>query len=193
MIRQFPRPVIAGCSTCGSDVSLTQIVHLWTSCVVTSERSPLAMLMSAFESHAFWISCARTRVALWSQTSFSGAETKLGKTQNLSDAHIVFILLNKSEVGGAKRSIAQAPTGNPSPAPTLTPRTHDTTDQWRETIPPYSPKFNEKCSVVADASKRMCPVWVPGRLQSGPLWSKTLNKKKSMALDSKVHLKYKFI
>ena len=65
---------------------------------------------------------------------------------------------HKSEVGGGKRSVAQTPTGNPSPAPTLTPRTHDTTDQWRETIRPYSPKFNEKCSVVADASKRMCPI-----------------------------------
>ena len=63
-----------------------------------------------------------------------------------------------SEVGGAKRSIAQAPTGNPSPAPTLTPRTHDTTDQWRETIRQAGPVFNEKCSVVADASKRMCPI-----------------------------------
>ena len=37
-----------------------------------------------------------------------------------------------SEVGGENRSAAEAPTGNPSPAPKHPHRTHDTTDQWRD-------------------------------------------------------------
>ncbi len=40
----------------------------------------------------------------------------------------------ESEVGGVNRSGADAPTGNPSPAPTHPHRTHDTTDQWREVV-----------------------------------------------------------
>ena len=49
-----------------------------------------------------------------------------------------------SEVGGVKRSIAQAPSGNPSPAPTLTPRTHDTTDQsGAKRFPPTAPNLTK--------------------------------------------------
>ena len=42
------------------------------------------------------------------------------------------IYVYMSEVGGEKRSEAETPTGNPSPAPTHPHRTHDTTDQWRD-------------------------------------------------------------
>ena len=55
-------------------------------------------------------------------------------SQNLNKTAGKSMKFNLSEVGGENGAKRSPPTGNPSLAPTHPHRTHDTTDQWRETV-----------------------------------------------------------
>ena len=81
-------------------------VHFWTSCVLTSERYPLAVIMSGFESDELWSHTAH--VQLWRRVRYfkhvlpcdrrrlsAMLEQKVGKRQNRTDANMAFMLLNK--------------------------------------------------------------------------------------------------